>query len=66
MNNILKHEGLIWSIADTYRSVGILDGDVPKAMIPLFALMLVDSRIVRTSTLLRKKLENEGLSKKKE
>jgi len=35
-------------------------------MIPLFALMLVDSRIVRTSTLLRKKLENEGLSKKKE
>ena len=62
MNNILKHESLIWAIADTYRSVGIVDGDVPKAMMPFFALMMVDSRMIRTSTLLRNKLKEEGLS----
>jgi len=63
MDNILKYESQIWAIADTYRSVGIVDGDVPRAMMPFFALMMVDSRMVRSSSLLRKKLEEEGLSK---
>jgi len=64
MTNILKHESLIWAIADTYRSVGIVDGEVPKAMMPFFALMMIDSRMLRTSTILRKQLEEEGLTSK--
>lgn len=61
--NILVHAEQIWKLADTLRSVGIVDGDVPKSMMPFFALMMVDSRIMREVNKKRETLENKGYSK---
>lgn len=61
--NILTHVGQIWSMADTLRGEGIVDANVPKSMMPLFALMMVDSRIVREVEEKTLKLEKEGYSK---
>ena len=47
--NILEHESKIWAIADSLRSVGIVDDNVRVAMMPFFALMMVDSRMVRAT-----------------
>ena len=60
--NILTHVGQIWSMADTLRGEGIVDGDVPKSMMPLFALMMIDSRIVRDVEEKTVKLQKEGYS----
>lgn len=60
--NILKHESQIWAIADTLRSVGILDDNVRIAMMPFFALMMVDSRMVRATELLSEQKRKDGLT----
>lgn len=54
--DILGYASKIWSTADTLRGVGIKDSDFPAYMMPFFALMLVESRIVRT----QKEKEAEG------
>jgi type I restriction enzyme M protein len=61
--NILIHAEQIWKLADTLRSVGIVDGDVPKSMMPFFALMMVDSRIIREVNKKRESLESKGYNK---
>ena len=61
--NILEHESKIWAIADSLRSVGIVDDNVRVAMMPFFALMMVDSRMVRATEELSKQKEKDGLSK---
>lgn len=61
--NILEHESKIWAIADSLRSVGIVDDNVRIAMMPFFALMMVDSRMVRSTKELSKQKELDGLSR---
>lgn len=45
--NILQYESKIWSTADTLRGSGIKESEWPSMMMPFFALMMVESRLVR-------------------
>ncbi|WP_162419527.1 HsdM family class I SAM-dependent methyltransferase [Cyclobacterium roseum] len=54
-NNILKHESDVWKTADLLIGAGIKQSDFPKYMMPFFALIMVESRLIRES----KRLEEE-------
>lgn len=54
-DNILKYETDIWKTADLLRGSGIKESDFPKYMMPFFALLMVESRLVREA----KKLEED-------
>jgi type I restriction enzyme M protein len=54
-NNILKHESDVWKTADLLIGAGIKQSDFPKYMMPFFALVMVESRLIRES----KRLEEE-------
>ena len=45
--NILRYESKIWSTADTLRGSGIKESEWPSMMMPFFALMMVESRLLR-------------------
>lgn len=69
--DILGYASKIWATADTLRGVGIKESDFPAYMMPFFALMLLESRIVRmkkekekdkdlTPKLILEEIEEEG------
>lgn len=45
--NILKYETDVWKTADFLRGAGIKESDFPKFMMPFFALIMVESRMLR-------------------
>lgn len=45
--NILKYESEVWKTADFLRGAGIKESDFPKFMMPFFALIMVESRMLR-------------------
>ena len=45
--NILKYEPKIWNTADLLIGAGIKQSDFPKYMMPFFALIMVESRLIR-------------------
>lgn len=47
MKNIMQYESKVWATADFLRSVGIPGGDYPKYMMPIFAMMMVEARILK-------------------
>ena len=47
--NILQYESDVWRTADLLRGCGIKESDFPKFMMPFFALVLVESRLIRES-----------------
>lgn len=51
--NILQYESQVWKTADLLLGAGIKQSDFPKFMMPFFALMMVESRILRASNELR-------------
>lgn len=53
--NILKYQSDIWKTADLLISAGIKQSDFPKYMMPYFALLMVESRLIREA----KRLEEE-------
>lgn len=53
--NILKYESEVWKTADFLRGAGIKESDFPKFMMPFFALLMVESRLIREAN----RLENE-------
>jgi len=53
--NILKHESDVWKTADLLIGAGIKQSDFPKYMMPYFALLMVESRLIREA----KRLEIE-------
>lgn len=53
--NILKYESDIWKTADLLIGAGIKQSDFPKYMMPYFALLMVESRLIREA----KRLEEE-------
>ncbi len=57
--SILKHESDIWATADLLRGAGIKTSDFPKYMMPFFALLMVESRLIRES----KRMVEDGESK---
>jgi len=53
-NNILQYESQVWSTADLLIGAGIKQSDFPKFMMPFFALIMVESRLIREATNLKK------------
>ena len=48
--NILKYESEVWKTADLLIGAGIKQSDFPKYMMPFFALLMVESRLIREAT----------------
>ena len=46
-NNILQYESKIWATADLLRGQGIKESDWPSFMMPFFALIMIESRLLR-------------------
>lgn len=46
--NILQYESKVWATADLLIGAGIKQSDFPKFMMPFFALILVESRVLRS------------------
>ncbi|RXP54553.1 N-6 DNA methylase [Lutibacter sp. HS1-25] len=45
--NILQYESKVWSTADLLIGAGIKQSDFPKYMMPYFAMMMLESRLLR-------------------
>ena len=45
--NILQYESTIWSTADLLRGCGIKESEWPSYMMPFFALVMIESRLIR-------------------
>ena len=48
-DNILQYESKVWQTADLLIGAGIKQSDFPKYMMPFFALIMVESRLIRES-----------------
>jgi type I restriction enzyme M protein len=46
-HNILQYESKIWATADLLRGCGIKESEWPSFMMPFFALVMIESRLVR-------------------
>ena len=51
--NILQYESKIWATADLLRGVGFKESTFPEFMMPFFALMMVESRLIREADKVR-------------
>jgi type I restriction enzyme M protein len=51
--NILQYEKDVWKTADLLIASGIKQSDFPKYMMPFFALLMVESRLIRESKRLK-------------
>ncbi len=61
-NNILQYESIVWATADLLRGAGgIKESDFPKFMMPFFALIMVESRLLRMKKELEEELKLEGV-----
>jgi type I restriction enzyme M protein len=58
--NILKYESDIWKTADYLRGAGIKESDFPKFMMPFFALLMVESRLIREAEKLEKLISRDN------
>lgn len=52
--NILQYESTIWNTADLLIGAGIKQSDFPKFMMPYFALIMVESRLIREAEILKR------------
>lgn len=57
--NILRYESDVWRTADLLIGAGIKQSDFPKFMMPFFALVMVESRLVRYAEQLEKELSKD-------
>jgi len=53
--NIMQYESQVWSTADLLLGAGIKQSDFPKFMMPFFALIMVESRLIRYAKELEKR-----------
>ena len=59
--NILKYESDIWKTADLLRGASFKQSDFPKYMMPFFALLMVESRLIREADRLEKEVGREDI-----
>jgi type I restriction enzyme M protein len=45
--NILQYQSKIWATADLLRGSGIKESEWPSFMMPFFALVMIESRLIR-------------------
>lgn len=60
--DILSYAGAIWSTADILRGVGIKESDFPEYMMPMFALLMTESRILRKLSELEEQFGSKELA----
>lgn len=60
-NNILQYEGKVWSTADLLIGAGIKQSDFPKYMMPYFALLMVESRLIREAQRLEAEIGKDNI-----
>lgn len=60
-NNILKHESEIWRTADLLIGAGIKQSDFPRFMMPFFALVMVESRLIREAQRLEQEVGKDDI-----
>lgn len=59
--NILKYESEVWKTADLLIGAGIKQSDFPKYMMPFFALIMVESRLIREADRLETEVGREDI-----
>src|SRR5690554_1276319 len=59
--NILKYESDVWRTADLLIGAGIKQSDFPKYMMPYFALLMVESRLIREANRLEKEIGKSNI-----
>ncbi|MCD0489668.1 SAM-dependent methyltransferase [Pedobacter sp. MC2016-14] len=59
--NILKYESDVWRTADLLIGAGIKQSDFPKYMMPYFALLMVESRLIREANRLAEEIGKESI-----
>lgn len=59
--NILKYESEIWKTADLLIGAGIKQSDFPKYMMPYFALLMVESRLIREASRLEEEISRDNI-----
>lgn len=59
--NILKYESDIWRTADLLIGAGIKQSDFPKYMMPYFALLMVESRLIREANRLEEEIGKDNI-----
>ena len=59
--NILKYESEIWKTADLLIGAGIKQSDFPKYMMPYFALLMVESRLIREASRLEEEISRVNI-----
>ncbi|MEO0985252.1 MAG: N-6 DNA methylase [Cyanobacteria bacterium J06639_14] len=59
--NILQYESTIWSTADLLRGCGIKESEWPSYMMPFFALVMIESRLLRMFDELKAELGEDTL-----
>jgi len=60
--NILQYESKIWATADLLRGSGIKESEWPSYMMPFFALVMIESRLVRMFDELKKEIGEEAFA----
>ena len=50
---VIQYESKIWLTADLLRGVGFKESTFPEFMMPFFALMMVESRLIREADKVR-------------
>jgi type I restriction enzyme M protein len=59
--NILQYESDVWKTADLLIGAGIKQSDFPKFMMPFFALVMVESRLIREADKLEEQIGRENI-----
>jgi type I restriction enzyme M protein len=59
--NILKYETKIWATADLLRGSGIKESEWPSYMMPFFALVMLESRLIRMFDILKDDLGQDAI-----
>ncbi|UII30721.1 SAM-dependent methyltransferase [Fulvivirga ulvae] len=59
--NILKYESDVWRTADLLIGAGIKQSDFPKYMMPYFALLMVESRLIREAQRLEEEIGKDNI-----
>ena len=63
MEDIMHYESKIWAIADLLRTSGIKQSQIPEYMMPFFALMMLEGRMLNAIEQIK---EEEGLTIEKD
>lgn len=60
-NNILQYESTVWATADLLIGAGIKQSEFPNYMMPFFALIMVESRLIREAEKLEQEISRDEI-----